>query len=163
MYCIWSHSFVLWMFCLLSQNTEPESLYFINIILMGLLWIEYWSLSDYHGYFLKQWSLSWGQQVKIYKDSLKKIKFSLGKKIIKKDFTEKYRTEHDRNNVKQTIFHLQKTARREFRNGRREIQGRCQEVPFHMEDKMLGKEASVERSKVMWTPRILGQTRFKTE
>lgn len=119
MYCIWSHSFVLWMFCLLSQNTEPESLYFINIILMGLLWIEYWSLSDYHGYFLKQWSLSWGQQVKIYKDSLKKIKFSLGKKIIKKDFTEKYRTEHDRNNVKQTIFHLQKTARREFRNGRR--------------------------------------------
>lgn len=33
--------------------------------------------------------------------------------------------------------------------GEGEIQGRCQEVSFHMEDKMLGKEASVERSKVM--------------
>lgn len=84
---------------------------------MGLLLIKYPRLWNYQSYFRKLWGLSWGQQVKIYKDRLKKIKYSLGKNIIKKDFTEIHRTEHDRNNVKQTIFHLKKITRWEFMNG----------------------------------------------
>lgn len=47
----------------------------------------------------------------LYKDRLKMIKCSLGKNIIKKDFNEIHRTEHDRNYVRQTIFHLRKITR----------------------------------------------------
>lgn len=48
------------------------------------------------------------------------IKCSLGKNIIKKDFNEIHRAEHDRNNVRQTIFHLKKITRWEFRPETRE-------------------------------------------